>query len=81
MSGTKPFANMSVQLVPLVYVRQPEYWEIEVVGSLPEIVLPATQPYEVSLAITSFLGTRGVEVVGANRRQRFDIEGPGEGTS
>jgi hypothetical protein len=78
VSGTKPYANMAVQLVPLVYVRRPEHWGIEVVGSLPGIGLPAEKPYEVSLAVTSFLGTAGIEVIGATRRQRFDIESPGE---
>jgi hypothetical protein len=34
VSGTKPLANMQVQLVPLVFIRQPEYWGIDVVGSL-----------------------------------------------
>jgi hypothetical protein len=77
VSGTKPYANMTVQLVPLVYVQQPEYWEIEVVGSLSGIGLPAEQPYEVSLAITSFLGTAGVEVVGASRRQKIDVQRSG----
>jgi hypothetical protein len=64
---------MDVQLVPLVYVRQPEYWGIEVVGSLHGIGLPAEASYEVSLAVTSFLGTAGVEVIGATAQQRIDI--------
>ena len=77
VSGTKPWANMTVQLVPLVFVQQPEYWGIEVVGSLPGIGLPALAPYEVSLAVSSFLGTKGIEVLGANRSQRFDLDGSG----
>jgi hypothetical protein len=78
VSGTKPVANMTVQLVPLVFIQQPEYWGIEVVGSVPEIVLPALAPYEVSLAVTSFIGTKGIEVIGANRVQRFDIDRSGD---
>jgi hypothetical protein len=77
VSGTKPFANITVQLVPLVFVQQPEYWGIEVVGSLPGIGLPALAPYEVSLAVTSFLGKKGIEVIGASRVQRFDISSSG----
>jgi hypothetical protein len=74
VSGTKPMANMQVQLVPLIFIRQPEYWGIEVVGSLPGgIGLPALAPYEVSLPLTGFLGTQGIEVIGASRVQRFDI--------
>lgn len=43
VGGTKPCANMRVDLSPLAYIRQPEYWGIEVgegsegvwVGTLP----------------------------------------------
>jgi hypothetical protein len=78
VSGTKPLANMQVQLVPLVFIRQPEYWGIEVVGSLPGgIGLPALAPYEVSLPLAGFLGTEGIEVIGASRVQRFDIDPSG----
>jgi hypothetical protein len=78
VSGTKPLANMQVQLVPLVFIQQPEYWGIEVVGSLPGgIGLPALAPYEVSLPLAGFLGTQGIEVIGASRVQRFDISPSG----
>src|SRR5215218_9549950 len=74
VSGTKPMANMQVQVVPLVYIRRPEYWGIEVVGSLlGGIGLPALAPYEVTLPLTGFLGTQGIEVIGGSRVQRFDI--------
>jgi hypothetical protein len=36
---------MQVSLIPRIYVVQPEYWEIEVVGSLPGIGLPALKAY------------------------------------
>ncbi|MFD2093442.1 hypothetical protein [Blastococcus deserti] len=78
VSGTKPYASMDVRLVPLVHVRQPEYWGIEVVGSLHGLGLPVVKPYEVSLAVTTFLGTAGIEVIGATRQERLDIEQPGE---
>jgi hypothetical protein len=73
--GTKPYANMDVELVPLVHIRQPEYWEIEVVGTLRGIGLPALAPYSVSLRLTGTLGSKGFEVVGAGERERFDIPG------
>lgn len=74
VSGTKPYANMDVELVPLVYVQQPEYWEIEVVGSLRGIGLPIQAPYTVGLPLAGVIGKRGIEVVGASRRERFDLE-------
>ncbi len=78
VKGTKPWSSMKVDLVPLVYVRQPEYWEIEVVGTLSAVGLPVETPYEVSLPVTSTLGTIGVEVVGATTRERIDVfDNPG----
>jgi hypothetical protein len=71
--GTKPYLNMEVELSPLVYVRPPEYWEIEVLGRLRGIGLPALAPYTVSLRLAGVTGTKGVEVVGATRRARFDV--------
>jgi hypothetical protein len=33
VTGTKPYPAMKVELVPLTYIRQPEYWGIEVIGA------------------------------------------------
>ena len=64
---------MRVELVPVVYIQQPEYWQIEVVGSLPGLGLPALAPYAVHLPLAGIVGTRGIEVVGATRTERFDV--------
>ncbi|GAB7039544.1 MULTISPECIES: hypothetical protein [Catenuloplanes] len=82
VNGVKPWSNMRVDLVPLVYVRRPEYWGVEVVGTLSGTGLPVEAPYEVSLNVTGTLGTKGVEVVGATKRERIDVvagTGPAEG--
>lgn len=73
VSGTKPYLNMTVELSPLVYVQQPEYWGIEVVGSLPGIGIPATAPYTVSIPVDGITGTRGIEVIGANKTEKIDL--------
>jgi len=73
VSGTKPYLNMQVMLSPLVYVRQPEYWGIEVIGSLPGIGLPALAPYTVSLPLDSIRGSIGIEVIGANQTQFINL--------
>jgi hypothetical protein len=71
VSGTKPYLNMTVRLSPLIYVRRPEYWGIEVIGSLPGMGLPATAPYTVSLPLDGILGTKGIEVIGASKKKKF----------
>jgi hypothetical protein len=73
VTGTKPYLNMDVMLVPLVYIQQPDYWGIEVVGCLPGIGLPAQAPYTVPIRLNSFLGTRGIEVIGATRTQQLNV--------
>jgi len=73
VSGTKPYLNMTVELSPLVYIRRPDYWGIEVVGSLPGIGLPATAPYTVSIPLDSITGTKGIEVIGAKKRQKLPV--------
>jgi hypothetical protein len=75
VSGTKPFMNMEVTLEPLVFIRQPEFWGIEVVGRLPGGVgLPALAPYQVSLPLAGIMGTRGIEVIGATRSEKIELD-------
>jgi hypothetical protein len=78
VSGTKPYANMSVDLRPLTYVRQPEYWGIEVVGCLPGFGLPVVAPYTASLPLDGVTGRRGIEVIGATRSEKLDVPPRGE---
>jgi hypothetical protein len=73
VSGTKPYANMTVRLSPLIYIRRPEYWGIEVIGSLPGIGIPVTAPYTVSMQLDQTLGTKGIEVIGASRRKKIRV--------
>jgi hypothetical protein len=67
--GQKPNLNMEVTLSPVVYVQQPEYWEIHVVGHLPFIGLPVIGHYEVWIGLDRILGTEGIEVVGKDKRE------------
>lgn len=73
VNGTKPYMNMHVSLVPVTYIRQPEYWEIEVVGCVAGIGLPALAPYSVFLSLYGATGTKGIEVVGATKKKRLPV--------
>lgn len=73
VSGTKPYLNMEVHLSPLIYIRRPEYWGIEVIGTLPGIGLPATAPYHVFISLEGITGTKGVEVIGASKRKKINV--------
>jgi hypothetical protein len=73
VSGRKPFANMQVSLNPLRYIKQPEYWGVEVVGCMPPTGQPAIIPYVVELDLTGIGGTSGVEVIGASHSERVEV--------
>jgi hypothetical protein len=74
VSGRTPYWNMKVALSPLTYIQQPEYWGIEVLGSVGQIALPSPgAPYTVSLPLAGSIGTCGIEVIGATRSERHDI--------
>lgn len=74
VTGEANCANMEVSLMRLVYVVQPEYAGIEVVGHLPGgICLTAVKSYTVSLPLTGIAGTKGIDVIGADRTERFEL--------
>jgi hypothetical protein len=74
--GEAPCLNMEVSLSPLVYIDCPEYWGIEVIGSLRgNVCLTAMKPYVLTLALTGITGSRGIEVLGARRGEKIDVEG------
>lgn len=77
VSGTKPYLNMLVHLSPLIYIRKPEYWGIEVIGTLSGIGLPATAPYHVFIPLDGITGTKGVEVIGATKRKKINVPAKG----
>lgn len=74
--GEAPCLNMKVQLVPRIYIDCPDYWGIEVVGTLPGgICLTAMKPYVLTFALTGVTGSSGIEVIGANKKEKFEVPG------
>jgi hypothetical protein len=75
VTGRKPHPSMTIELVPLVYIRQPEYWGIEVIGSGagPRGAAGVSVPYAVQLDLAPCTGTAGVEVVGANQSKQLPV--------
>ncbi|MDB2437133.1 hypothetical protein N9W89_00320 [Hellea sp.] len=73
VSGVKSTVNMDVFLQPLIYIEKPDYWEIEVIGHLRGIGLPATAPYTKTIDISANIGHKGIKVIGSNKEQQFDI--------
>ena len=65
VSGLMPYANIRVELLPRMYIKRPEYWAIEVVGTLSKLALPSITPYEVILPLDFPVGTKGIRIIGA----------------
>jgi heat shock protein HslJ len=72
VTGTKAISQ-TVTLEPVTYVRQPEYWQINVIACSPLISRPAGGPYTATLDLAGVLGTKGIRVTGATRSQDFDL--------
>ena len=71
--GKKPMASMTVQLTPLIYIQQPDYWGIEVVGCQHGFGIPVVVPYSAVLDISHVLGKHGIEVIGANTKKQIKV--------
>jgi hypothetical protein len=76
VTGEAPCANMRVELLPLIYIACPEWWEIEVAGTLPGgICLTALRPFTCVLPLAGVTGSRGIVVRGATRSREFEVPG------
>jgi hypothetical protein len=73
VTGVAPTSGTTVKLVPLVYVRQPEYWGIQVIGCTPAITLPVITPWAVKQDVTGTVGTAGLEVIGSNQSVKITL--------
>ena len=74
VSDAKPYLNMKVSLAPRTYIRQPDYWEIEVIGCLSGIGLPAISTYHDFLWLDHIRGLKGIEVLWAHgEKERIDV--------
>jgi hypothetical protein len=76
--GTKPYTNMEVSLSHEGYASRPAYWRTLVVGCVKNLlVLPIEAPYWITMPLDQFVGSRGVEIVGASRSVRRAVPRPG----
>jgi len=68
LDGKKPHGNTWVELKPVTYVQQPEYWQIDVVECRNAVVATAViSPYGFDpQEISKFMGKKGVELHWAN---------------
>jgi hypothetical protein len=76
VSGTLPCLNMTAALPPRIYITCPDYWVIDLLGYLPgDICLEAVKPFSFALPLSGITGQRGIELVAANGRKKFEVAG------
>jgi hypothetical protein len=71
VTGVKPYTNMEVSLSHEAYNGRPAYWRTVVVGCVKNgLVMPLASPYYITMNLDKFVGSKGVEIVGASRMVR-----------
>lgn len=74
VSGLKPYTNMDVSLSHEAYRGRPAYWRTLVIGCVKNgLLLPLATPYYITMNLDRFVGSKGVEIVGASRRVRRGV--------
>ena len=71
--GKKPYTNMHVQLDALIYVQQPDYWGIEVRGSMSGVGPALMTPYFIFKSLDGILGKKGIEVIGKTKKKKINV--------
>ena len=70
VTGVKPHMNMDVSLSHEAYSGRPAYC----VGCVKNgLVLRLAAPYYLTMNFDQFVGSKGVEIVGASRKIRRDV--------
>lgn len=76
VEGTAPCLNMKISLLPRIYIDCPTHWGIEVVGCLPGgLCLPAIKKFKVTIKLRGIVGSKGIEVIGANKSKKMKVAG------
>jgi hypothetical protein len=71
VTGVKPYTNMEVSLSHEAYNGRPAYWRTVVVGCVKNgLLMPLASPYYVTMNLDKFVGSMGIEIVGASRKVR-----------
>lgn len=76
VQGVAGYAGMQIELAPLAYVRQPEFWAIQVTGCAPGTGLSVMTPYTATLDIDEYApGRQGADILGRNQDIRLSYTG------
>lgn len=65
-AGLAPFAGMTLEVRPVVYVMHPDYWLMALVGCLPQgkVAAPVPTPFEAEVPLHGSIGSKGIDLTG-----------------
>ena len=66
VTGEAPHAGLSIEVRPVMYVMQPDYWQMGLVACRPETVTASGPPvpFEVVINVGGSVGRKGIELSG-----------------
>jgi len=67
VAGSAPYAGMDIQLRPVLYVMQPDFWLMSLLACTPINTKPGgpLAPFSVEINVGGTVGRKGVELSGA----------------
>lgn len=76
VTGEAPHAGLSIEVRSVLYVMQPDYWQMGLVACHPEEVSPGGPPvpFTVDINVAGSVGRKGVELSGrpGSKSKRLD---------
>ena len=65
-AGFAPFAGMTFEVRPVVYVMHPDYWLMALVSCLPQgkVAVPVPTPFEAEVPLQGSIGFKGIDLTG-----------------
>lgn len=72
--GKIPSEYMTVSISPVFNAAPPAYWEIHVVGCMATTPLSESDTFAESAWLRETVGEKGIELVGATKRVKIEIE-------
>jgi hypothetical protein len=78
VTGEAPYAGMTLEVRPVVYVMQPDYWLMSLVGCLPHgtVAAAVTTPFSAVIDVHGSVGRKGVDLSSDPKAKQLRLDLP-----
>ncbi len=78
VTGDAPYAGMTLEVRPVVYVMHPDYWLMALVGCTPEgsVAAAVVTPFSTEVDLHGSVGHKGIDLTGDPAGMRLRLELP-----